>query len=169
LSDPIGERIKINNKNFRVIGVFQKKEQFLLLNLDEVAIAPYTAVQNYLTGSKSFNTILVKVDATANLEKAKADIISTLRMSHNIKDPSKDDFYITTQTDIIDRLEIITTIFTMLLTAVAAISLVVGGIGIMNIMLVSVTERIQEIGLRKALGATNKDILYQFLTEAVLN
>jgi putative ABC transport system permease protein len=168
LSNPIGERIKINNKNFRVIGVFPKKGTVSSLNLDEVAIAPYTTVQNYLTGSKSFNTILVKVDSTANLERAKADVTSTLRMSHNIKDPSKDDFYITTQTDIIDRLTIITTIFTMLLTAVAAISLVVGGIGIMNIMLVSVTERIQEIGLRKALGATNKDILYQFLTEAVL-
>lgn len=168
LSNPIGERIKINNKNFRVIGVFPKKGTVSSLNLDEVAIAPYTTVQNYLIGSKSFNTILVKVNSTANIERAKADITSTLRMSHNIKDPSKDDFYITTQTDIVNRLTIITTIFTMLLTSVAAISLIVGGIGIMNIMLVSVTERIQEIGLRKALGATNNDILYQFLTEAVL-
>jgi len=168
LSNPIGERIKINNKNFRVIGVFPEKGTVSSLNLDEVAIAPYTTVQNYLIGSKSFNTILVKVNSTANIERAKADITSTLRMSHNIKDPSKDDFYITTQTDIVNRLTIITTIFTMLLTSVAAISLVVGGIGIMNIMLVSVTERIQEIGLRKALGATNNDILYQFLTEAVL-
>jgi len=168
LSNPIGERIKINNKNFRVIGVFPEKGTVSSLNLDEVAIAPYTTVQNYLIGSKSFNTILVKVNSTANIERAKADITSTLRMSHNIKDPSKDDFYITTQTDIVNRLTIIITIFTMLLTSVAAISLVVGGIGIMNIMLVSVTERIQEIGLRKALGATNNDILYQFLTEAVL-
>ncbi len=168
LSNPIGERIKINNKNFRVIGVFPEKGTVSSLNLDEVAIAPYTTVQNYLIGSKSFNTILVKVNSTANIERAKADITSTLRMSHNIKDPSKDDFYITTQTDIVNRLTIITTIFTMLLTSVAAISLIVGGIGIMNIMLVSVTERIQEIGLRKALGATNNDILYQFLTEAVL-
>ena len=168
LSNPIGERIKINNKNFRVIGVFPEKGTVSSLNLDEVAIAPYTTVQNYLIGSISFNTILVKVNSTANIERAKADITSTLRMSHNIKDPSKDDFYITTQTDIVNRLTIITTIFTMLLTSVAAISLIVGGIGIMNIMLVSVTERIQEIGLRKALGATNNDILYQFLTEAVL-
>ena len=93
---------------------------------------------------------------------------TVLRDNHNITDISKDDFYVQTQDDIVKTLGIITTVLTVLLTSVAAISLIVGGIGIMNIMLVSVTERTREIGLRKALGATNKNILSQFLTEAVM-
>ncbi len=167
-SDPIGQIVKIKNRNFRVVGVMPKKGQVSFFNFDETVVVPYTTAQDYLFGIKYFNRLVVEADDEANIQQTVVDITNTLRASHGITDPTKDDFSIETQADLVKTLGTITSVLTMFLTAVAAISLVVGGVGIMNIMLVSVTERTKEIGLRKALGATNKDILSQFLAEAVL-
>lgn len=119
-------------------------------------------------GINYFNIILAQSESEESVSRVVRDIELTLRETHNIDDPDKDDFHITTQADVAERVSAITNILTILLVSVAAISLLVGGIGIMNIMLVSVTERTREIGLRKALGATEKDILTQFLMEAVI-
>ncbi|MBI5414645.1 FtsX-like permease family protein [Candidatus Peregrinibacteria bacterium] len=122
----------------------------------------------YITRNYLLEIILVQAESDEIVPEVVRDIKSTLRELHNITDPEKDDFHVNTMQDAVDRVKIITSVLTLLLTSVAAISLVVGGIGIMNIMLVSVTERTREIGLRKALGATKKDILSQFLLEAIL-
>jgi putative ABC transport system permease protein len=167
-SDAINKKIKIKNRNFRVVGVFPKKGTVSVFNVDEMILIPYTTAQEYLLGTNHFNSILVQTKTEKDIESTSAHIKIVLREAHNITDPEKDDFHITTQIDAAERAGMITGILTAFLVAIAAISLVVGGIGIMNIMLVSVTERTREIGLRKALGATNKDVLTQFLIEAVV-
>ena len=166
--DPIGKKIKIKGKNYRVMGVFGQKGQGSFVNFDETVVIPYTVVQQYILGIKHFQRMVMEVDREENIANAKRDTETLLRNNHNIDDPEKDDFFIMTQDDIVQRIGNVTDIMTMLLSAVAAISLIVGGVGIMNIMLVSVMERTREIGLRKALGATNRDILYQFLSEAII-
>ena len=167
-SDVLGQKIRIKGVNFTVIGVLPSKGQVSFFDFDKMVIVPYTTAQQYLFGIKYFHRFIIQADSDNSVERTVSDVRSTLRNSHNITDPTKDDFFVETQKDIAASLGVITTVITMLLTSVAAISLVVGGIGIMNIMLVSVTERTKEIGLRKALGATQKDILMQFLLEAVL-
>lgn len=167
-NDAVGQKIKIKGRNLRVIGVFPKKGQFSFINFDEVTVLPYTTAQRYLFGIKYFNRLVAEVDDEKNIQQTIDDIKTTLRNSHKIEDPAKDDFFIETQAEAVQTVSTITNILTLFLAAVAAISLVVGGIGIMNIMLVSVTERTREIGLRKALGATSKNILTQFLLEAIL-
>jgi putative ABC transport system permease protein len=164
----IGEKIKIKGDSFRVVGVLATKGKASFFDADNAIVAPYTTVQQYLLGINYFHEIVVKVEDGLNISRVKRDIEYTLRETHGITDPDKDDFYVTTQEDAADKVQTIMGVLTSLLLVVAAISLVVGGIGIMNIMLVSVTERIREIGLRKALGATEKDILIQFLLEAVI-
>src|SRR3989338_3255409 len=166
-SDAIGQKMRINGRNFRIIGVFPRKGQ-TLFNVDELVVAPYSTVQDYLLGTSHYNAILVRARSEEEVGRTKRDIEMTLRELHGISDPDKDDFHVMTQADAAERVGIITDILSAILVSVAAISLLVGGIGIMNIMLVSVTERTREIGLRKALGATNHDILKQFLLEAVL-
>lgn len=166
-NEALGEKIKIKGKNFKVIGILPKKGQSTFLNFDEAVVIPYTTAQQYIFGIKHFNRLVIEVDQEANVEKTVQDIKATLRDSHNIVDPGKDDFFVETQAQAIQTVSVITNVLTLFLGAVAAISLLVGGIGIMNIMLVSVTERTREIGLRKALGATEKDIMIQFLLEAV--
>jgi putative ABC transport system permease protein len=168
LSEALGQKVRIKGKDFRVVGVFGAKGQVSMFSLDEMAILPYTTAQEYLLGANYFNEIVARSTSEADVPLAVEEIRATLREAHNITDPDKDDFHIHTQTDIVQRVGVVTGVLTALLLSVAAISLVVGGIGIMNIMLVSVTERTREIGLRKALGATKKDILLQFLLEAVL-
>lgn len=138
------------------------------MNFDEMVFVPYTTAQNYILGTKYYNEIHVLASPDIPIDQTVQDIKTTLRISHGITDPTKDDFYISTQADMLDRISTVTLALTVLLSSVAGISLLVGGIGIMNIMLVSVTERTREIGLRKAIGATEEEVMYQFLTEAVI-
>lgn len=165
--EAVGQVIKMKGYNFRVVGVLTERGQDFF-NFDEAAIVPYTTAQDYLLGIKHYNRIIAKAESEDVINQAATEIKLTLRESHNISDATKDDFFIITQVDLAARLSAITSVLTAFLAAVAAISLLVGGIGIMNIMLVSVTERTKEIGLRKALGATKTDILTQFLLEAVI-
>lgn len=167
-SNPIGQKIKIKDRSLRVIGLLAAKGQSSFINFDEVALAPYTTIQQYILGIKHVHRIIVEASSLEAVPGVKKDIERTLRDNHNITDPTKDDFFIETPADIAETLGVVTSALTLLLTSIAAISLVVGGVGIMNIMLVSVTERTREIGLRKALGATNANVLTQFLAEAVM-
>lgn len=167
LRDPIGEKIKIKNIKFTVIGVLAKEGQGGFVDFNKTIVAPYTSVQQDILGIKYFQRITVEARSIEDIPSVVKDIKTTLRINHDIDDPDKDDFFIQTQDDIANRVKTITGILTILLSSVAAVSLVVGGVGIMNIMLVSVTERTREIGLRKSLGATNGDILRQFLLEAL--
>jgi putative ABC transport system permease protein len=167
-TDPINKKIKIKNKTFRVIGTFPKKGNVSFFNVDEMILIPSSTAQEYLLGINHYHAILVQAESEAAVPQTVEDIKNILRDLHNITDPEKDDFHVTTQADAAERVGSIMGILTAFLVAIAAVSLLVGGIGIMNIMLVSVTERTREIGLRKALGATNKNILLQFLSEAIL-
>lgn len=167
LSDAVGNNIKIKDRNFRVVGVFKKKGNSLFFNTDELVLVPYTTAMQYLLGQNHFNEIIGEATSEEVIDETVFDIEATLRAAHGIDDPEKDDFHVVTQEGAAETVGLITGIMAALLASVAAISLVVGGIGIMNIMLVSVTERTREIGLRKALGATNRDIQNQFITEAV--
>ena len=164
----LNEKLKIKGKSFRIIGVIGKTGQLSFLNFDQAAFIPYTTAQQYIFGIKYFNRIVVEASSEDHVAETVDDIKATLRNLHDITDPAKDDFFVETQAEAIQTVGTILSVLTLFLASVAAISLVVGGIGIMNIMLVSVTERTQEIGLRKALGATRKNILSQFLLEAVL-
>ncbi|KKS69297.1 MAG: hypothetical protein UV40_C0027G0003 [Parcubacteria group bacterium GW2011_GWA1_42_7] len=166
-SDALNEKIKIKGKNFRVIGVLPKKGQSAFVNFDDALIIPYTTAQQYIFGIKFYHRLVVEADSEKNVDQTADDIVATLRNSHDITDPEKDDFFVETQAGAMEQVSTITNILTLFLAAVAAISLLVGGVGIMNIMLVSVTERTREIGLRKALGAKSAEILWQFLLESI--
>lgn len=163
----VGDTIRIKDQRFRVVGVFAPKGTVGGLDFNNMVMIPYTTAQRYVTGTDYYNQIVLKADSPENIEKMVFDVKATLRDTHNIKIGDEDDFNVQTQQNLISQIELITDILTAFLAAVVAISLVVGGIGIMNIMLVSVTERTKEIGLRKAVGARRQDILRQFLYEAV--
>ncbi len=164
----LGETVRINNERFRVIGVFGQIGQKAFFNIDDLVLVPYTAATTYLTGDNLLTEIILRADSPDNIDKFVYDITATMRESHNISSGQEDDFVVRTQQALVDQISIVVNILTAFLSSVVAISLIVGGIGIMNIMLVSVTERTKEIGLRKALGATKGDILKQFLYEAVM-
>jgi len=167
-SDALGEKIKVKGRTFRIIGILPPKEQVALFDADDMVVVPYTTAQQYLAGINYFNAIILRAESEDVVPRVVRDIELTLRETHDIDDPDKDDFHVTTQADAAERVQTITGILSVLLVSGAAISLVVGGIGIMNIMLVSVSERTREIGLRKAIGATEKNIMTQFLLEAVM-
>ena len=167
-SDALGEKVKIKDKSYRIIGILEPKGQSLFVNYDQVVIAPYTTAQQYILGYNYIQRIVVRAKESSLVPGMVRDIEQTIRESHNIENPEDDDFYVQTPEDAAQTFSQITSVLTILLASIAAISLVVGGVGIMNIMLVSVTERTREIGLRKALGARNKDILLQFLIEAII-
>lgn len=166
-ANPVGERIKIKNKSFKVIGVFSY-EGSSMFGIDDIAMVPYTTAQEYLLGIRHFNEITVQAQSADAVPRMVADIKRTIRENHDIELGDEDDFTVNTQEDMIETIDSVLGAVTVFLTFVAAISLLVGGIGVMNIMFVSVTERTREIGLRKSLGATNEDILKQFLVESVL-
>jgi putative ABC transport system permease protein len=165
--EAIGEKIKLKGHNFKVVGVLSREGQGII-NFDEAAVIPWSTAQQYVFGIKHFHRVIVEVDKETNIGATIKDIEETLRESHGLSGEDKNDFYLVTQEGAKKQVETILNVFTLFLAAIAAISLVVGGVGIMNIMLVSVTERTREIGLRKSLGATGKDIMTQFLLEAVM-
>lgn len=168
-ADPIGQTIKIKQISFRVVGVMEPKGVGAFgVDQDSQVIVPVSTGQKILLGINYYNTIYVQVRDEKAIDAAKDEVSKILRDNHRITDPAKDDFTIRNPQDALALLGTITSALTLFLGAIAGISLIVGGIGIMNIMLVSVTERTREIGLRKAIGAKRKDILMQFLIEAVV-
>ncbi|MFJ2862900.1 ABC transporter permease [Kitasatospora sp. NPDC087314] len=166
--DPVGKRIVLGGTPFTVVGVLEAKGGTGFTDPDDVVIAPLPTVQNVFTGFGPVNQILVQAGSADTTTAAQAEVTRVLLGTHAIADPTKADFRITNQASLLTARESTTKTFTVLLGAVAAISLLVGGIGITNIMLVTVTERTREIGIRKALGAPRAVILGQFLTESTL-
>lgn len=165
--DVIGQTIKIKNNQFKIIGVTKAKGGTGFQNSDDMIYIPITTAQRYFSGDQYVSSISVAAESADVTTAVQADITSTLLTRHN-KDESSADFSTMNQADIIATASSITGTFTMLLSAIAGISLLVGGIGIMNMMLTSVTERTREIGLRKAIGAKRRDVNIQFLVEAVM-
>lgn len=167
-ANPLNKKIKIKKENYKVIGVLPPIGVKMFFNMDKIAIIPYSTAQQFLAGITYFHGINVEAKDEKSIEKLKENIEDLLRARHNISDPENDDFNLVTQGNAQDMVSMVTGLLSLLLSSIAAISLIVGGIGIMNIMLVSVTERTREIGLRKAIGAKNSDILKQFLFEATI-
>ncbi len=169
-SNPLGKIVTIGNTSFTVIGVTQAKGSSGggSFNQDNQVAVPITTAQAELFGNIGYSTIIVQAQSAQAMNNATAEVENTLMRVQGITNINQANFNITNQTQILTTLNSITGTFTLLLGGIAGISLIVGGIGIMNIMLVSVTERTREIGLRKAIGAKNSDILYQFLIEAIL-
>jgi putative ABC transport system permease protein len=165
----LGDDVRINGEQFQVVGVLKTKGQTNSFgNPDEIVLIPFNTGEFRLFGNNRLNDIFVLAASEQEIPDAMAEIESALRRSHHLRAGAPDDFRIRDQSDFLTTLGETTETFTMLLAGIAAVSLLVGGIGIMNIMLVSVTERTREIGIRKALGATRGSILLQFLTEAVV-
>jgi len=167
-ADPLGARIKINRKTFTVIGLMGPKGSNGFQDRDDVVFVPLTTAQKRLYGVDFVRTLYVKVRSDEEMEIAQTKLDAVLHERHRIPASADGDYVIRNQADIIATFQGVTRTITLMLGSVAAVSLIVGGIGIMNIMLVSVTERTREIGLRKAVGATRSNILVQFLVEAVV-
>ncbi len=172
---PLGETMKINNIAFRVIGVMEEKGGATsFADQDDIVFVPLTTAQTRLfpartlAGERSVSVILAQAVSDERISAAKEEIATVLRERHDIAFRDEDDFSIISQAGLLGVFEQVMGVITIFLSSIAAVSLVVGGIGIMNIMLVSVTERTREIGLRKAVGARRRDILWQFLIEAVM-
>ena len=166
--DPVGKTIRINNIPFRVLGVMEEKGGPPWMNPDNWVLIPITTAQKRLLGIDHLRSINVQVIGEEYMEEAEKEIERILRRRHRLPPNKENDFTIRRQTEFLEMMERTTRSFTFLLGGIAAISLIVGGIGIMNIMLVSVTERTREIGIRKAVGAKKRDILLQFLIESLV-
>jgi len=165
----IGAVIRIKKLPFKVVGVLAMKGQSAQgTDQDDIIIAPYTTVQKKLMGQTHLNTVLVSAVSDDAMGEAQAQITELLRVRHKLQAWEDNDFTVRSQTEIANAAESTTQVLTILLASIASISLLVGGIGIMNIMLVSVTERTREIGIRMSIGARGRDILFQFLIEAVV-
>jgi len=165
--DPIGENIKIHGQNFRVIGVFEERGSSGFSNNDSYVFVPARTMQKVVLGINHISLARVKVDEAQYVDQTVDAIRNVIRTRHGITNPADDDFLVSSMAQGLETLSQVTGSIKLFLTAIAFIALIVGGIGIMNVMYVSVTERTREIGLRKALGARKKDILQQFLIEAV--
>lgn len=163
----VGQIIRISGTEYKVIGVTKVKGGSGFSNSDDVIYIPYTTAQRYLTGNQYLTEIDISGATSDVTSQVQADLTTLLLARHHISDPSQADFNTVNQADIVATASSVTGTFTILLGAVAGISLVVGGIGIMNMMLTTVTERTREIGLRKAIGAKARDINLQFLSEAI--
>ena len=170
LINPVGEVVRINRQNYEVVGVLKRKGESGLSNQDNVAFMPLRTAQLKLggAGTTTIRSISLQVRSAEEMDLAQAQVTAILRTLHGLQTGQENDFTVQNQADLVDTLAETTGTFTTLLGSIAAISLLVGGIGIMNIMLVSVTERTREVGLRKAVGAKRRDILIQFLAEAVV-
>ena len=167
-SEALGQTIKIKGVEFTIIGITKAKGGSGFTNSDDVIYIPYTTAQHYMTGNQYLTEIDISAASADATTQVQTDTTALLLARHNIKDPTQADFSTLNQSDIIATASSVTGTFTTLLAAVAGISLLVGGIGIMNMMLTTVTERTREIGLRKAIGAKRKDISMQFLIESVV-
>ena len=168
-SDPIGQLIRFNSIPFKVIGTFKEKGNNTFgQDQDDMILMPYTTIMKRITRQTYLRSIVLSATNEDKIEETSSEIEALLRLSHKLKDAEDNDFEIRTQEELISNFGSISEMMLVLLGSISAISLVVGGIGIMNIMYVSVTERTREIGLRLAIGGKSKDILMQFLTEAIL-
>ena len=167
--NPVGRNIRVNNQPFRVIGLLESKGQSSMgQDQDDVVIIPLTTAQERMLGITYVQSISVQVKDALHMDQVQEDIEVLLRQRHRIVGGKEDDFHVRNLTSLMETMTQTTTMITLLLGSVAGISLIVGGIGIMNIMMVSVTERTREIGIRKALGATFGNIMMQFLIESVV-
>jgi len=164
----LGQNIKVNGSNFEVVGVLASKGTNGATNEDDVVMSPISTVEDSLTGYGSISSITVEAKSESVLNAAEGEVTSLIEERHKITNTAEPGFNVLNQGSLLSTSSSTSSVFTTLLGEVAAISLLVGGIGVMNIMLVSVTERTREIGIRKAIGARRSDILTQFLTEAVL-
>jgi putative ABC transport system permease protein len=164
-TDPVGERIRINGINHRVVGIMEEKGSS---TSDSSVFVPISTYQRYISGERAYAVINVQAASTEVMRDLQTTIEDAILREHRLPSMDVADFYIANQLDLLSTMQGVTETFTVLLASIAAISLIVGGIGIMNIMLVSVTERTREIGVRMALGATGADIMRQFVTEAVI-
>lgn len=166
-AEALGEQININGIVFKVVGITQSKGGTGFNNPDDVVYIPMSVAQQMITGNQYVTQISVEADSQQDMQTVQDQITSLLLTRHNISNPANADFSTINQSDIVSAASSVTTTLTYLLASVAGISLIVGGIGIMNMMLTTVTERTREIGLRKAIGAKKKDISTQFLVEAL--
>jgi len=168
-SNPIGQIIRFKNIPFQVIGVLEPKGQSNFgQDQDDIILAPYTTVQKRITATNYLQSIYASAVSEGQSDAATAEISDAIRQSHRLLENQNDDFQVRTQAELISTISSTSSMLTVLLTAIAGISLFIGGIGIMNIMYVSVTERTREIGLRMSIGARGRDVLMQFLIEAIL-
>ena len=166
---PIGQTIRFNKIPFKIIGVLESKGQNSMgQDQDDIVIAPYTTVQKRILAINYIHMIMASAESEDVASVAADEVESILRSEHRLKENQENDFQVRTQQEMLETMNSISGFLTVLLAAIASISLVVGGIGIMNIMYVTVTERTKEIGLRMAIGAQNQDILLQFLTESTI-
>jgi len=167
-TDPVGENVKINGKKFTVIGILKSVGYTFGMSADNSIYIPVTTAQNKLYGISTVNQIITKVKSEDAIDAATTEAKAILRSQHHILPEESSDFEISSSAQLLEMASSVTDIMVILLSSIAAISLLVGGIGIMNIMFVSVTERTREIVIRKAIGAKNRDIMIQFLTESIV-
>jgi len=167
-ANPLGEKVKINGNNFTVTGTLKSVGYTFGISPDNSVYMPITTAQNKLYGMDTINQIQARVESEEVIDQAISEVKSIMRMQHYILPGESNDFEVSSSAQLLEVASTITDILVITLASIAAISLLVGGIGIMNIMFVSVTERTREIGIRKAIGAKNRDILIQFLTESIV-